>query len=173
MLIESHRLEIFTPPCDPGSERYTAIAHFEVDISGVMPYLNATLVGASYHPAARALMWKRGGHAVAFHAHDIGVSNVEDRQAAAEELEDLIRIVNQTWNRRGEVIPDHTAHRRPTLMEVYRQLPKTNCRECGEPTCYTFALKLIAGMKAVADCPPLAEWEFSGQLAALQAMLPT
>jgi ArsR family metal-binding transcriptional regulator len=138
-----------------------------------MPYLNAMLPGAAYYPAARALMWKRRGHAVAFHALDIGISNVEDRQAAAEELEDLIRIVNQTWNRRGELIPDHTAHRRPTPMGVYRQLPKMNCRECGEPTCYTFALKLIAGMKGIADCPPLAEREYSGQRAELQGMLQT
>jgi hypothetical protein len=50
MLIEKYDLEVFTPPCDPGAERYAARARLTVDISEVLPYLNATLRGAFYHP---------------------------------------------------------------------------------------------------------------------------
>src|SRR3989304_5066658 len=46
MLIEHYDLEVFTPPCDPGSERFAATARLTTDISGVFPYLNATLRGA-------------------------------------------------------------------------------------------------------------------------------
>ena len=47
MLVEDYDLEIFTPPCDPGAERYAARARLTVDISAVLPYLNATLRGGA------------------------------------------------------------------------------------------------------------------------------
>lgn len=43
MLIEKYDLDVFTPPCEPGAERYSAV--LTVDISGVLPYLNATRRG--------------------------------------------------------------------------------------------------------------------------------
>ena len=68
MLIENYDLEVFTPPCEPGAERYAARARLTTDISEILPYLNATLRGAVYHPTATALTWKKGGHNIAFHA---------------------------------------------------------------------------------------------------------
>ncbi|MBE7470877.1 MAG: hypothetical protein DPW09_29730 [Anaerolineae bacterium] len=65
MLIEKYDLEVFTPPCEPGAERYAAIARLTADISDVLPYLNATLRDAVYHQAANALTWKKGGHNIA------------------------------------------------------------------------------------------------------------
>jgi 4Fe-4S ferredoxin len=56
-------------------------------------------------------------------------------------------------------------------MAIYKLLPKSNCKACGEPTCYTFALKLAASQVKISDCPPLAEPEYAGQLAALQAIV--
>ena len=29
-----------------------------------------------------------------------------------------------------------------TGLEIYKQLPKTNCRDCGLPTCLAFAMKM-------------------------------
>jgi ArsR family metal-binding transcriptional regulator len=66
MLIDAYDLDIFTPPCEPGAERYAAVARLAVDISAVLPYLNATLRGALYHESANALTWKKGGHNIAF-----------------------------------------------------------------------------------------------------------
>jgi acetyl-CoA decarbonylase/synthase complex subunit gamma len=54
---------------------------------------------------------------------------------------------------------------------VFKLLPGTNCRECGQPTCFTFALKLIAGQELVSACPPMLEPVRAGQLAELRAML--
>jgi hypothetical protein len=80
MLIERYDLEVFTPPCDPGAERYAARARLTMDISEVLPYLNATLRGAVYLKEANALTWKKGGHDIAFHDYEIAASNVEDGQ---------------------------------------------------------------------------------------------
>ena len=157
MLIEKYDLEIFTPPCDPGAERFAAKAHLNLDISTIFPYLNATLHGAVYLPEANALTWKKGGHNIAFHSHEIATSNVEDRGEAQKELEGLIDLVNRTWERRAEIIPNTTTRQRPTPIAIYKLLPNTNCRQCGESTCYSFALKLSVSQKKLADCLPLFE----------------
>jgi ArsR family metal-binding transcriptional regulator len=168
MLIEHYDLKVFTPPCDPGAERFSAFAELTVDISEMLPYLNATLGGAIYHRSANALTWKKSGHAIAFHASQIATSNVEDYEAAVAEIDSLIELVNRTWEQRAEVTPDYETHQRAPLMVVYRLLPQTNCKQCGEPTCYSFAIKLVASQKKVSDCPLLAEPQCAEQLAALR-----
>jgi ArsR family metal-binding transcriptional regulator len=171
MLIEQYDLDIFTPPCDPGAERFSAKALLTVDISPVLPYLNATLRGAVYTPAANALTWKKGGHNIAFHAYEIATSNVEDRGAAVKELEGLVDLVNRTWERRAEITPDHKTRQRPTAMALYKLLPGTNCRACGQPSCWNFALKLAAAQVELAACTPLAEPAYARRLAELEALL--
>jgi ArsR family metal-binding transcriptional regulator len=171
MLIQDYDVEVFTPPCEPGAERFAARARLMVDISDVLPYLNATLRGAVYNPAAQALTWKKGGHNIAFHAYEIATSNVEDRAAAEKELQSLIALVNRTWERREEITPDYEIHQRPTPMAVYNLLPKTNCKKCGQPTCFTFALKLVASQLSVEACLPIFQPEHVEELAALRAMI--
>jgi len=171
VLIDSYDLEVFTPPCDPGAVRYAARARLLRDISEVLPYLNATLPGAIFIPGAQALTWKQGGHHIAFHALEIATSNLEDRSEAEKEIEDLIDLVNQTWERRSEITPDIRTRQRPTPMAIYKLLPNTNCRECGEPTCFSFALKLAASLKRIAECAPLLESQHAVNLVALEAMI--
>lgn len=171
MLIESYEVEVFTPPCEPGAERFAARARLSVDISPVLPYLNATLRGAIYYPEAKALTWRKGGHYIAFHAYEVATSNVEERAAAEKELRGLIELVNRTWERRAEITPDHTTRQRPTPMAIYKLLPRTNCQACGEPTCYAFALKLAASQRELSDCPPLREPAYASNLAELEAIV--
>lgn len=40
-------------------------------------------------------------------------------------------------------------------LQLYKLLPKTNCRQCGVPTCMAFAAAVIKGEKRLADCPHL------------------
>ncbi|OPY36701.1 MAG: Acetyl-CoA decarbonylase/synthase complex subunit gamma [Methanoregula sp. PtaU1.Bin051] len=40
-------------------------------------------------------------------------------------------------------------------LDIYKILPKKNCKECGDPTCLTFAMKLAAGKADVDLCPYL------------------
>jgi ArsR family metal-binding transcriptional regulator len=174
MLIEKYDLQVLTPPCDPGAERFTAKAKLITDIREVLPYLNATLHGAVYFPdagagySAPALIWKKAGHNVAFHPYEIAVSNAVDRESAQKELDGLIVLVNRTWKRRAEITPSYEVRRRPTVMDAYKLLPQTNCKQCGQPTCYTFALKLVASQKKLDDCLPLFGPQYADKLAALQ-----
>ena len=44
-----------------------------------------------------------------------------------------------------------------TPMDIYKFLPKTNCKKCGESTCMSFAFKLLSREKKLEDCKPLFE----------------
>lgn len=171
MLIEGFELEILTPPCEPGGERFFAKAHLGVDISGVLPYLNGVLSGASFTPAANALTWQRDGHMVAFHALEIDISDIKSREWAEEEVNRLVDLVNSTWDRREDLTPSFESPQRLTPMAVYERLPQTNCGECSESTCFNFALKLVASLRDLRDCLPVYEPENAENLAALQAAL--
>ncbi|MDY6795300.1 MAG: acetyl-CoA decarbonylase/synthase complex subunit gamma [Actinomycetota bacterium] len=38
-------------------------------------------------------------------------------------------------------------------LDIFKKLPKTNCKECGFPTCLAFAMKLAAGQTSLDECP--------------------
>lgn len=42
-------------------------------------------------------------------------------------------------------------------LDIYKILPKKNCKECGDPTCLTFAMKLAQGKVDPSLCPYLDE----------------
>ncbi|MCK8603587.1 (Fe-S)-binding protein [Desulfoferrobacter suflitae] len=57
------------------------------------------------------------------------------------------------------------------VMEVLRQLPKTNCRECAEPTCLAFATKLLKNERKLEECKPLFSGEFTESRRKLETIL--
>lgn len=42
-------------------------------------------------------------------------------------------------------------------IQIYKLLPKTNCKECGFPTCLAFAMKLAAKQVELSACPYVSE----------------
>ncbi len=44
-----------------------------------------------------------------------------------------------------------------TGIEIFKLLPKTNCKECGVPTCLAFAMNLAAGKAELSKCPYVSE----------------
>jgi acetyl-CoA decarbonylase/synthase complex subunit gamma len=44
-----------------------------------------------------------------------------------------------------------------TGLDIYKKLPKQNCKECGLPTCLAFAMKVAAGQVGLDQCPRLTD----------------
>lgn len=169
MLIETYDLEITSPPCEPGSERWSAFAALEQDISDVLPYLNAVWPHAIYDHTGKVLTRRMmQGHGLAIRARQIGISNLQDRSQAVALVEQVIQEINDIWMRRSEITPCFAMRRRPAALDIYRLLPGTNCKACGQPTCLTFALQLAAGNTDLATCTPLQSPEYAEQRQKLQ-----
>jgi len=59
-----------------------------------------------------------------------------------------------------------------TLLTVYKLLPQTNCGECGEVNCMTFASNLLERKMTVNDCPPLVkDVKYKNQAAKLAELI--
>ncbi len=171
MLLQSYRLDVFAPPCEPGAERWTVRAALDDDIGDALPYLNAVLKGAIYNHSARALTWRMGGHAIAVRPREIAISNLRDKDAAATEVQRVVDIINRTWERRAEITSSVEMRQRLKPMDVYKLLPATNCKACGQPTCFTFALKVTASEIEIEQCAPLFTNAFREKREKLMALL--
>jgi ArsR family metal-binding transcriptional regulator len=69
----------------------------------------------------------------------------------------MIREINSAWDKRDEIDPSNEVMSKPKIIEILKLLPKTNCRECGSPTCMVFASLITEGAKDSSDCPQLGE----------------
>jgi acetyl-CoA decarbonylase/synthase complex subunit gamma len=56
-------------------------------------------------------------------------------------------------------------------IDIYKLLPKTNCKECGQENCMAFATKIVAREVNVDQCKPLAKPEHAKNFKTLHEML--
>ena len=38
-------------------------------------------------------------------------------------------------------------------LDIFKLTPKTNCKDCGSPTCMAFAMKVAQGAASISECP--------------------
>ena len=152
-LIEGYTLELISPACHPGADRWSAKGLLSNDISEVLPYINAEFPKAQYDKKVPVLLMKEKGKKIALRPFEISTAPVEDREEAKKALEEVCNIVNSTWQKRNSLTPDYEQQTLPTVMEIYRELPRTNCKECGYPTCMAFAAALREGKVDRSCCP--------------------
>lgn len=141
MLLSGFSLEIFKSKCDSNAQGVHCFVHLDDNISEVLPYLNTNLGGFVYTEDPPSLTLKNYGKLLTLHPEKIA--------------DWLQREINETWDNRHKIEPSTTSARQPTLLEILKLLPKTNCRECHEPTCMVFASRVVEGVKDGNDCPPL------------------
>ena len=154
-LLKGYSKEIFRPACNPGFESVHCIAHLEQDISAVLPYLNAVLGGFEYLQDPPAVIFRSQGKIITVHGRKIAINALKDGDEADKILAWLQREINAAWENRNGIEPSYEGVPKPKLIEILKLLPRTNCRECGEPTCMVFAARMAEGAKGAEDCPPL------------------
>jgi ArsR family metal-binding transcriptional regulator len=153
MLLKGYREEIFRRECNNSFESLHCIAHLDDDISEVLPYLNAVLGGDSYIKDPPSVTFKSQGKLITVHSLKIAVNALRDEEEAHHILEWLKKEINDAWEQREKITPKYDGKSKPHLLDIYKLLPKTNCRECGQPTCMMFASLAAEGIKGSADCP--------------------
>lgn len=151
-LIRGYTLELCEPPCIPGADTWNAKANLEDSIAPVLPYLNAALRGTDYHRDSRVVIWKDGGHKHAFRPREISVALVGDREEARRLIDDVVDVVNAIGKRRGEIEPSLRRRCLPSPMDIYKLLPRTNCKQCGYSSCMAYAAHLREGEADLSQC---------------------
>ena len=156
-LLETYTREIFRSKCMPGAEGVHCHASLGSDIREVLPYLNTELGGPAFTREPPSVTFQVHGKLITIHADKIAVNALKDEREADKILNWLKETINETWERRDEIIPSYETAARPVLFEILKLLPKTNCRECGEKTCMVFAARVTEGVKDESGCPGLTE----------------
>ena len=157
MLLERYSLEIFNSECNPSAMAVHCFAHLEQDVGEAIPYLNAVLGGFTYIKEPPSVTFKAQGKLITVHARKIAINALKDEAEAKKIVEWIIREINSAWENRDNIEPSYESAPRPAITEILRLLPKTNCKECGQPTCMVFATQVADGAKGPEDCQPIGE----------------
>ncbi len=137
---------------------YKAKLLLKVNLLPFLPYLRARVKVLYFEPnEILVFKWFKSEktYNVAINNNTLAVEIVEDREEALEIFKEIINFVNLTWEERNQIVPNIKPVKRPPVLEIYKHLPKTNCKACGEETCLAFATKLVIAEKEVDECPEI------------------
>ncbi|WP_458012349.1 (Fe-S)-binding protein [Candidatus Solincola sp.] len=172
MLIERIDIEQ-VEPCFADETKIRLIARIPVDVSELLPYLNAVLANATYVGGGEgkegpedgevptyasdrpALTFTKGPRLVTVYPRRVTIAKADDVADAEETLDWLVERLNYVHEHREEIEPVYEGKIKIKPLDIYGLLPQTNCRECGEQGCLAFALLLLQEKHRLRDCPPL------------------
>lgn len=141
--------------CVADPTRHRVIAEFSDDVSPVFPFLNAVVARLVYNPGANALSIKREYRLLTVYPRGATLAKVEGREDAEEQLRWFQELCNDVWRRRADITPCHEPRKTADPLDVYQLLPRLNCRECGQATCWAFSWELLFGDQTLESCPHL------------------
>jgi ArsR family metal-binding transcriptional regulator len=171
MLLQNYTLRIVLAECNPSSEKVNALVELSEDISKVFPYLNTVLKGFQYSDEEKILTVKMKGHFITFRPREIAITKLEDEKEAMRVMEELKRIINDTYQNRSKIEPNYTMGKELKSSDILKLLPGTNCKECGERTCFAFSFKLIRHEIEISKCKPLFSREYQEKREVLLELL--
>jgi ArsR family metal-binding transcriptional regulator len=170
MLLNDYRItRVGRSLCNP--EWIAVRAELSDDISEVLPYLNAVVKNAVYTPEAQNLNFRMDTGAVSLMAREINVGQITCEEDGVKVLDYVKGLVNDTWEERASITPVYERKGEIKAKDILDFLPKTNCRDCGLPTCFAFAVALLKRQKRLSGCSALSKPEFAQDKEALARLL--
>jgi len=165
---------IQTLPCLAEPGKIIVVARPSRLLTEVLPYINAVLPNVLvYNPTAGTMTLRRQPGFITLYPDKVYITQVKDSEEGLHLLQALCDLLNQVWARRDEIIPVAQARKPPGMLDLWKLLPKTNCKACGLETCMAFAAALLRGEAQLQGCPSLLTPDRAGQYAALVALLPS
>ena len=155
MLLKELHFRVIPPECNLSSPKLNAIAELQESIEEVFPYLNGLIKGCLYSPETKILSFKKDGRLITLQPRQIAVTKLNDEQEAEKIFHWLKELINVTYEGRETLKVDYQGREPIKVLDIFKLLPGTNCRQCGEPTCMAFAAKLQQDEIIIAKCPPL------------------
>ena len=160
-LIKDYEVKLVEPECAPGSARFGAQVVLADDISAVFPYLNATLNDVWYDHENKVLIWGEPGQKYALRPNEIRVAQIQIPLNAQAVVADVVERINRVWQERDSITPRFTERKLPTVIDILKLLPRTNCRQCGYPACMAYCADLRKGGAQLEQCLPLLQSEYA------------
>lgn len=144
-------------PCTADTEKIKFRAKFPIDISEILPYINATMKNATYNHNVPSLTFKKEIKVITLYRDKMAVAKAISETDAHEITDFVKQLINNTYLEKDHIEPLYEMREKPTAIEIYQYLPKINCKKCGEVTCLAFASKFLMGGQSIKHCRPLYE----------------
>jgi ArsR family metal-binding transcriptional regulator len=151
MLFHSYQITRVLP-CLADPMKIRAIAEVSEEIQEVFPYINAILKGCIYNHPANTLTIRKDQKLITLHALHITLAKIEDEREGEELLSWLKDLINETYDKRDQIEPNYSMAAELKALDLFKLLPGTNCKKCGEPTCLAFAVKLAGRDVVIKEC---------------------
>ena len=160
-LIADYEIRLVEPGCSPGSARWGVLLNLPTDISVVFPYLNAVADNAWYDHENQILILREPSQAYAFRPNEIRIAQSTDQLQARQLATELVDRLNRVWQERDSITPRFTERKLPAVIDIFKLLPRTNCKQCGYLTCLAYAADLRQGVVRLEECPSLSQPEYA------------
>ncbi|MFA7468721.1 MAG: (Fe-S)-binding protein [Desulfotomaculaceae bacterium] len=157
-------------PCLADGAKVRVTALWNRDIGALLPYVNAVVKYATFDPERLTITIKYRGCPVILERRRVTLGQLADVDEAEDVMEDLVDFLRRVQDKKSEITPLNQPKAQPQVQEVIRMLPRTNCGQCGEPTCTAFALKLVLDRQKAENCLYLTGDETRAVLQVLESM---
>lgn len=142
-------------PCLADSTKIRVVVSIDKDLSQYFPYVKAYLKKGLYVPKHPSFSIKKDGKTFNIYRDNITLIKLVDEKEALRDLEYISNIFEEVMKHLDSITPDYTQNKPPSPLEILKYLPKTNCKICGEESCFAFAVKISNEEKNVMLCQPL------------------
>lgn len=153
------KITLQTPYCHKSKDCYLVILPIQNGLKELFPYLKPQVKALFSDENSLIFKWffRDKFFKVSLSDEELKFGLVSDKEEAKEVLSALIDYLKELEERAKDIEPDYKPVKRPPALEIYKFLPKTNCKACGELTCLAFATKISIGEAEPEDCPYLKE----------------
>ena len=158
LLENSDITDIDISPCIANPDRIKYMAKINRNLSDILPTLFLSLPNSriAKNPPILSFTIKQHNFLMGENG-DLAVTYVKDREEVSYINEKIIELINNgirykisTHMNLDQMIEKK---RKLTPMTLYESFPKTNCKECGEKTCFNYVAKIMSGEKSHDLCP--------------------
>lgn len=139
-------------PCTASRNKIKVWAVLSTSVDKLMPYINGVIGSAVYNHEAKWITYRMGEKIVTLYAQRVAVTKVLNEMDAYETLDVIKKTINDIEAKKDSIVPNMEMKKMPTALDIYKILPKRNCRECGEMTCLSFAGKVLTGQTKLERC---------------------
>ncbi len=142
-------------PCLADPDKIRAIVELDEEIHEAFPYVNAILKGCIYNHPAMILTLKKDGKMITLYPRRVTVAKATDENDVMRTMEWIQSLLQEVEERKRELQPDFSRGVELKALDIFKLLPGTNCKACGELTCLAFAVMMLSGEISIMRCAPL------------------
>ena len=127
--------------------------YFDSNMSFLFPYINAEVEKAEFFDSPHMIRFLFSDTYCVLYPEWLMATPVDDKDHARIFVENLVRFLEDINTRKDEITPKYKVFRQMSVLNILKILPKSNCGECGFPTCMAFAASLSKQQTAPGRCP--------------------